>query len=168
MKRILYAVLIVAIVGGIFFWFTQRAKNNVDVLALSQQTEQIALQIRDNTIEYITTQGHFSRHAVNPFLKEGFSKLEMTCNPQEGTCTNQHFLYTGKCNTNNCLLEVAYFPKKSTKLDTTKVDYMISMQVRPNHNVRLWKRSCSYNTKLGQQVCDYLQERGWKTKPFDK
>lgn len=169
MKRLFYCVLTVAILGGIFFWFTRKTEEKVDVLALSQQTEQIALQIRDNTIEYVTAHRNLSKQHFNPFLKEGmFPNMEMVCNRQDNTCTNQHFIYTGKCNLENCLLNVAYAQKKTPKLNKTDVDYMINMQVRPNQNVRLWKRVCFYNTPLGQQVCDYLKERGWKVKLFDK
>lgn len=167
-KKYIWGLVVLLGVAG--FSTLVALPSKTDSNALAEQTEQTAEQLATNTMEYIMVKGRLPTETFNPFLQEGmFPNLIATCNKQDDACVDKNFVYTGKCNATTCTLNIAHLKATvSFPFSLEQVSYMISMQVQPNGNIKLWKRGCFYNDKLGKQVCSYLQERGWLSKSMGK
>ncbi len=163
-------VAILCVLCGMAGATLQAALSQSTASTLAVEAEQLALRLRQNVMEYIVMKGKLPEKTFNPFMQEGmFPGLALVCNKEDNACLDQKFMYTGSCNVEKCTLNVAHLKTKpSTPHPFDWVDYMISMQIPAKGNIKLVKRLCFYNGKLGQQVCNFLQAEGWAIKQFGK
>lgn len=157
---LLFFVAIILCVIGFFSGY----KSSIN----GEQAEQLASQLAESTAVYIMATGKLPAEPFNPFMQEGmFPELNLSCSKKDNSCLDKNFIYTGKCNNEKCMLNVAHVKNNPHSLSSLEdVDYLISMEMKPVVSITSWKRLCSYNTNAGKKVCDYLHQKGWPVQSF--
>ena len=159
-KKNIFVFILIAIAAVLYIIANKglsNLANEADTQMLAQQIQQLDPQLRFNANAYLLKHSAPPQNP-NPFMQEGmFPQLSLTCDKQANMCSDQRFLYTGKCNAETCLLNIVYAEEASPQYVATHgLDFMITLQAYPQE-----KRVCFYNSKLGRQVCKYLEEQGW-------